>query len=161
MSTAPAPAIPAGEHWVSEDDLEPFFIAALLSAGRGYVRLEQWERFVRQPDGALEKVWDWHLFLSGDVYGYAPRELVLDLAAPLLPGSADADALERRGRLARLLGIGQAEPVADNGVAGRAAVEEPEETKVIDLPVVHSGPPPGIPANPDLLSPNDPNLFPG
>lgn len=158
MSIASAPALlVAGEHWLSlDDDIEAFFIAALHSAGRGFVRLEQWERFVRQPDGSLEKEWAWHLFLSGDVHGYATGELVLDLAAPLVPGSADADALERRGRLARIIGIGQPAAAPDQSNGNHEAVDL-EESKVITLPL--SLPSTANPGAGD--SPLDPNLFPG
>ena len=154
-SNAPA-AVPIGEHLIRDASLEAFFIAALSAYPGGYVVVERWEDFFRQPDNSLEKEWAWKVTVGGALHGYRANEFMLDLAVPLRPNvMSDPDTLERRGRVGRLLGIGQAPaPTPEHQEAIAAVVEEArvEETKVIQLPVA-----PAV----DGFAPEDPNSFPG
>jgi hypothetical protein len=156
-SIAPV-AIPIGDHLVRDAVIEQFFIQALASWPGGFVSIERWEDFVRQPDNSLEKEWMWKVTVGGRMHGYQPNEFILDLAVPIRPGTSalqDADLLERRGRVARLLGVGvTAAPVQEQPAAAVvAAVEEAQvtESKVIHLPA----------APPQEFAPEDPNSFPG
>jgi hypothetical protein len=152
-SNAPV-AIPIGAHVVPDQILEDFFSAALSAYPGGMVTVERWEEFVRQPDNSLEKEWRWRVTVAGGVHGYRSNELVLDMAVPLrAQDTLDADVLERRGRVARLLGVGQPPPVPVDRERVAAVVEaaQQSESKVIELPVA---PPP------QEFDPADPNLFP-
>jgi len=145
-SNAPAAIIPVGDHIVPDEDLERVFVAALTSGG--FVAVEPWQDFQRQPDNSLELVWQWHVTVGGSIHGYRPEELMLDMAVPLHGAAAqDPDTLERRGKVARLLGIGA--PAAAPAPTPDAVTVE--EVKVIRLPVA-----------PALdYAPDDPSSFPG
>jgi hypothetical protein len=151
MTEVAAPAITTGDHIVDDELLERAFIAALETYPTGTVLVERWQELVRDPaTKGLEFVWRWHLQVIGKMHGYEPRELLLDLAVPLRPGTGDASnptILAARGAAASLLGIGARDAPAP-------AAEE-EENKVLELPLPVAPPAPPPPSH------LDPNLFPG